>query len=32
MKEIDEKKVISPEIDKKMREALTEFDRVFVAE
>jgi F-type H+-transporting ATPase subunit alpha len=32
MKEIDEKKVISPELDKKMREALTEFDSVYVAE
>ncbi len=32
LKEIDEKKVISPELDKKMREVLTEFDGVFVAE
>jgi hypothetical protein len=32
MKEIDEKKVISPELDKKMRDALTEFDAVYVAE
>ncbi len=32
MKEIDEKKVISPELDKKMRDALTEFDSVYVAE
>ena len=32
MKEIDEKKVISPELDKKLRAALTEFDSVFVAE
>ena len=32
MKEIDEKKVISPELDKKLRETLTEFDSVYVAE
>ena len=32
MKEIDEKKVISPELDKKLREVLTEFDSVYVAE
>jgi F-type H+-transporting ATPase subunit alpha len=32
MKEIDEKKVISPELDKKLREKLTEFDSVYVAE
>ncbi|MBA4422583.1 MAG: F0F1 ATP synthase subunit alpha [Syntrophus sp. (in: bacteria)] len=32
MKEIDEKKVISPELDKKLRAALTEFDSVYVAE
>ena len=32
MKEIDEKKIISPELDKKVREALTEFDSVYVAE
>jgi hypothetical protein len=32
MKEIDETKIISPELDKKVREALTEFDSVYVAE
>ena len=32
MKEIEEKKVISPELEKKMKEMLTEFDSVFVAE
>ena len=32
MKEIDEKKIISPELDKKLREVLTEFDSVYVAE
>ncbi|HPK53181.1 MAG TPA: F0F1 ATP synthase subunit alpha [Smithellaceae bacterium] len=32
MKEIEEKKVISPELEKKMKEMLTEFDAVFVAE
>ena len=32
MKEIDEKKIISPELEKKMREALKEFDAVFSAE
>jgi F-type H+/Na+-transporting ATPase subunit alpha len=32
MKEIEEKKVISQELEKKMREVLTEFDSVFVAE
>jgi F-type H+/Na+-transporting ATPase subunit alpha len=32
MKEIDEKKVISPELDKKLRATLTEFDSVYVAE
>jgi F-type H+-transporting ATPase subunit alpha len=32
MKEIEEKKVISPELEKKMKEVLTEFDSVFVAE
>ena len=31
MREIDEKKVISPDLDKKMRQALTEFDSVYVA-
>ncbi len=32
MKEIDEKKIISPELDKKLRETLTEFDSVYTAE
>jgi F-type H+/Na+-transporting ATPase subunit alpha len=32
MKEIEEKKVISPELEKKMKEMLTEFDSVFVAD
>jgi len=32
LKEIEEKKVISPELEKKMKDALTEFDSVFVAE
>ncbi len=32
MKEIEEKKVISPELEKKMKEMLTEFDSVFVSE
>jgi F-type H+-transporting ATPase subunit alpha len=32
LKEIDEKKIISPELDKKMREVLAEFDSVYVAE
>ena len=32
MKEIDEKKVISPELDKKLRAVLTEFDTVYTAE
>ena len=32
MKEIDEKKVISPELDKKLRATLTEFDSVYAAE
>ena len=32
MKEIDDKKIISPELEKKMKEVLTEFDSVFVAE
>ena len=31
MQEIDEKKVISPDLEKKMREVLAEFDTVFVA-
>jgi F-type H+-transporting ATPase subunit alpha len=32
MKEIDEKQVISPDLDKKLRQVLTEFDTVFVPE
>ena len=32
LKEIDEKKIIGPELDKKMREVLAEFDSVYVAE
>ena len=32
MKEIDEKKVISPELDKKLRATLTEFDSVYTTE
>lgn len=32
MTEIDDKKIISPELDKKMTDALTEFDSVFVTE
>ena len=32
MKEIEEKKVIAPELEKKMKDMLTEFDSVFVAE
>ena len=32
IKEIEEKKVLSPELEKKMKEMLTEFDSVFVAE
>jgi hypothetical protein len=31
MKEIDEKQVISPELEKKMKDMLTAFDSVFVA-
>jgi F-type H+-transporting ATPase subunit alpha len=31
MKEIDEKKIISPELEQKLKDALTEFDTVFVA-
>ena len=31
LKEIDEKKIISPELDNKMREVLAEFDSVYVA-
>jgi len=32
IKEIDEKKIISPELEKKMKDVLTAFDSVFVAE
>ena len=32
MKEIEDKKVISPELEKKMKEIMTAFDSVFVAE
>jgi F-type H+-transporting ATPase subunit alpha len=32
MKEIEDKKVISPELEKKMKEVMTEFDSVFVSE
>jgi len=32
LKEIDEKQVISPDLEKKMKDVLTEFDTVFVAE
>ena len=32
MKEIEDKKIISPELEKKMKNMLTEFDSVFVAE
>jgi F-type H+-transporting ATPase subunit alpha len=31
MTEIEDKKVISPELEKKMKDALTEFDAIFVA-
>jgi F-type H+/Na+-transporting ATPase subunit alpha len=31
LKEIDDKKIISPELEKKMRDVMTEFDSVFVA-
>jgi F-type H+-transporting ATPase subunit alpha len=31
MKEIDEKKIIGPEVDKKLREVLAEFDTAFVS-
>jgi F-type H+-transporting ATPase subunit alpha len=30
MKEIDDKQIISPELEKKMKEVLTEFDNIFV--
>jgi F-type H+-transporting ATPase subunit alpha len=32
MKEIEDKKVISPELEKKMKDVMTEFDSVFVSE
>jgi len=32
MKEIDDKKVISPDLEKKMKDVMTEFDSVFIAE
>jgi len=32
LKEIEDKKIISPELEKKMKDALTAFDSVFVAE
>ncbi len=32
MKEIEEKKILSPELEKKMKEMMTEFDSVFVSE
>ena len=32
MKEIDEQKVISPDLEAKLREVLTEFDSVYVAD
>ncbi len=32
MKEIEDKKIISPELEKKMKEVMTAFDSVFVAE
>ncbi len=31
MKEIDEKQIISPELEKKMKEVLSEFDNIFVS-
>ena len=31
LKEIDDKQIISPELEKKMKEVLTEFDNIFVA-
>ena len=31
LKEIDDKKVLSPELEKKMKEVLSEFDNIFVA-
>ena len=32
MKEIDDKKIISPDLEKKMKDVMTEFDSVFVAD
>ena len=32
LKEIEDKKIISPELEKKMKDALTAFDSVFVSE
>jgi hypothetical protein len=32
MKEIEDKKVISPELEKKMKDVIAEFDSVFVSE
>jgi F-type H+-transporting ATPase subunit alpha len=32
MKEIDDKKIISPDLEKKMKDVMTEFDSVFVTE
>jgi F-type H+-transporting ATPase subunit alpha len=32
IKEIDDKKIISPDLEKKMKDVMTEFDSVFVAE
>ena len=32
MKEIDDQKVISPDLEKKMKEVLGEFDSVYIAE
>jgi len=32
MQEIEEKKIISPELEKKMKDVMTAFDSVFVAE
>jgi len=32
LKEIDEKKIISPELEKKMKDMLTSFESAFVSE
>jgi F-type H+-transporting ATPase subunit alpha len=32
MKEIDDQKIISPDLERKMKEIFTEFDSVYVAE